>query len=403
MTASQEPQLHLIMNQSIITPTEESDQEEIITRVPGVFSSNAFPRLGNAKKINVIKKRPSYSEAVQADCSNDDSKTPLVRYNRAKPRNIDFGSFVPRRVDTRPRDPADVRPDHDIAISPKPDLISYNDIRSMRILPGYKIDGAHSAMGSLERGIPKKYKPKQSPKIRNSVGVALFRRNAKTNRVQILLVRKRSTYAFHTFVHSQYRSDDNHAISALFNKMTAEEKLDILSLNFNQLWYRIWLNTPFRTAFYYMCKHKFENTFLRDDGKRLNALIARSTCGELIWEIPKGRRSRGESVIDCAIREFQEETNIPKDHYRIVFMPDRGEGPTRSFTHQDEGTVYTNTYYMAVQKTNIKTNIDFRNESQIVEIGEIRWMDIDDIAKIDWNNLLVPFVRPLMQYMKRHV
>lgn len=429
--------------------SESSDEDN---NHSSVFAKDAFPRLGNSKKNMIVKKRPSYSEAVRTFSNGEGdnrSQLPAIRYNRSRPRNIDFSSFVPRRINGETvRDLAtkDAREDssrgdnsrgdssrgdnsrnfsmrelpmrelppreefaRDIRETPlkspvpgsRPDLISYNMIRESRIAPAYKIDGQYSALTPADRGAARKYRPKQAPKVRNSVGVALFRRHE--NRIQILLVRKRSTYAFHTFVHSQYKSDDTDAIMALFNKMTAEEKLDILSMNFNQIWYRIWLNTPFRTAFYYMCKHKFENTFLRDGGKNLRAMIARSTCGNLIWEIPKGRRSRGESTLDCAIREFQEETNISKEQYRVVFMPDRGAGPTRSFTHQDEGTVYTNVYYMAVENAPIKINIDFHNESQIVEIGELRWMDISDIAKVDWNGLLMPFIRPLMRYMRKHV
>lgn len=36
------------------------------------------------------------------------------------------------------------------------------------------------------------------------------------------------------------------------------------------------------------------------------------------WGFPKGRRVRCESDVECAIREFNEETNIPRDAYTIV-------------------------------------------------------------------------------------
>ena len=34
--------------------------------------------------------------------------------------------------------------------------------------------------------------------------------------------------------------------------------------------------------------------------------------------IPKGRRNNHESNMDCAIREFTEETNIDKKNYKIL-------------------------------------------------------------------------------------
>jgi 8-oxo-dGTP pyrophosphatase MutT (NUDIX family) len=36
------------------------------------------------------------------------------------------------------------------------------------------------------------------------------------------------------------------------------------------------------------------------------------------WGFPKGRRSRGESDLSCAIREFDEETNIPREAFVVL-------------------------------------------------------------------------------------
>ena len=35
------------------------------------------------------------------------------------------------------------------------------------------------------------------------------------------------------------------------------------------------------------------------------------------WEIPKGRRNLNETNRECAVREFQEETNILPDDYEL--------------------------------------------------------------------------------------
>ncbi len=35
------------------------------------------------------------------------------------------------------------------------------------------------------------------------------------------------------------------------------------------------------------------------------------------WGFPKGRRIRCESDLDCALREFNEETNIPQDSIHV--------------------------------------------------------------------------------------
>ena len=36
------------------------------------------------------------------------------------------------------------------------------------------------------------------------------------------------------------------------------------------------------------------------------------------WGFPKGRRMRGETDLACAVREFNEETNIPRESYVLL-------------------------------------------------------------------------------------
>ena len=35
------------------------------------------------------------------------------------------------------------------------------------------------------------------------------------------------------------------------------------------------------------------------------------------WDLPKGHIEEGETLIECAIREFEEETGIKRTHIRI--------------------------------------------------------------------------------------
>jgi 8-oxo-dGTP pyrophosphatase MutT (NUDIX family) len=94
--------------------------------------------------------------------------------------------------------------------------------------------------------------------------------------------------------------------------MTCEELFDILSLNFEQMWYRIWLTHDNRDLFHK--KHaRFQSVFMRNDsgaGLRHLCLSARGR-GALMWEVPKGRRqSAQEPDLICAVRELREETGL---------------------------------------------------------------------------------------------
>jgi hypothetical protein len=95
-------------------------------------------------------------------------------------------------------------------------------------------------------------------KTKHSIGIICCKVNgigAMTYRApQCLFICKRYTYAYNSFVHGNYRIED---LPELFSKMTIDEKLDILSFNFDQIWYRVWLGTP-KGASFAQSKTRFE-------------------------------------------------------------------------------------------------------------------------------------------------
>jgi len=239
-------------------------------------------------------------------------------------------------------------------------------------------------------------RPQTYHRNRVSFGVACCRFN--NGRPEILLVCKRFSYAYNAFVRGKYNSGNNAELIALFNGMTVEEKLDIRSLNFTQIWYRVWLDNISKTSNYYVAKNKFESTFMVDGGLRLKKLLAKSSNTDKVWEIPKGRKSnKTEPEIHCAIREFREETGIPKSRYKIF------PGAKRTYSFTDMGVRYTNTYYLAYMRHLIEPKINFGLSDQLDEIGDIRWMNITDIKYVDSSGHLVNFIRPIFNYMKKYV
>lgn len=227
-----------------------------------------------------------------------------------------------------------------------------------------------------------------------SAGVACVR-FAPTG-MEILLVRKRYTYAYNMFVSGRYKSDNSSDLITLFNSMTVDEKLDILSLNFVHIWYRVWLNNLQKTSSFYTAKSKFENAFVADGGARLRRLMSKSReNGQLIWEIPKGRKKgKTESDIACAVREFTEETtltmkqcNICQEKYKHSYISD--------------GTKYTNIYYFAYTRLNITPVVNAANQLQVGEIAEIKWMNMNAIIHVDSGGRLTPIAKKIFKYMKK--
>lgn len=230
---------------------------------------------------------------------------------------------------------------------------------------------------------------------RISVGVACTR--FTSTGMEILLVKKRYTYAFNKFVNGRYRSEERLNLIALFDCMTADEKLDILSLNFTQIWYRIWLNNSQKMSSFYAAKSKFENSFMADGGVKLKYLISKShKHGSLIWEIPKGRKkSKNESDIHCGLREFTEETNVTKK--QIKLMPD-----STQYSYISDGTKYTFIYFYAIAKSFIDPFIALTNKTQIGEVIEIKWMNLQSIQLVDNEGRLTQCVRKIFNFMKKN-
>jgi len=214
------------------------------------------------------------------------------------------------------------------------------------------------------------------------------------NEYKMLMVRRRNTYEFIEFVFGKYPADDNRLIR-MFSKMTIDEKLDIMSHNFNQMWWRIFLDEP-RKPMYFTSKSKFETTFLCDDGARLDRLLRAAGYSTRIWEIPKGHGKKGESEIDIAVREFTEETRLPSNFYHIY--PEA----TRSYSFIDSNITYVNKYFIAASPREFNLKIDMKNHDQIHEICEIKWMTIEEI-KILCSQGVYNLAKPIINYVKKHI
>ena len=147
------------------------------------------------------------------------------------------------------------------------------------------------------------------PGVKKSYGIICFRPGK--NGLQILMVKKSTTYHFCEFVAGHYRKQNDLHIIRLFNNMTYHEKMDILSMKFSNMWYRIYRENPDKVFFqgrqniwassYVKKKGKFEEIFLRDSGNKLHKLVANSCNVETPWEFPKGRRNEAkkEGEVEC--------------------------------------------------------------------------------------------------------
>ena len=97
-----------------------------------------------------------------------------------------------------------------------------------------------------------------------------------------------------------------------------------------------------------------------------------SKWNEPEWGFPKGRRNLKESDLDCALREFQEETNIKKNQITILNIT-----PVIEYFKGTNNINYKHIYYFAICNANI--NFNKKNKYQYSEISDIAWMDSNTI------------------------
>jgi len=248
-----------------------------------------------------------------------------------------------------------------------------------------------------------------------SAGIILCRKNETGPRpsLEVLLVLKRYTYAFAEFAHGRYTFGrpmpgivpPPRTVPELLNDMTREELLIIWSLDFNQIWYKIWLT--FKNVELFTRKNaKFQATFMRDGGELLQQYITVARAkGTILWEIPKGRRSSArESDIICGLRETREETGIDPREYRLL--------PDVNFrTSYISGDVrYTCAYQVALAYPRLAKSEQncvrwlslLRTIHQMAEVGEVRWCNIEQVRLID-SKRLAPLVEPAFRLVKKYI
>jgi hypothetical protein len=225
-----------------------------------------------------------------------------------------------------------------------------------------------------------------SDKIKKSYGIICFKKHPK-NGIKILLVKKPYTYSFSDFILGKYFKNNDSQLLKLFNNMTYHEKMDILSLNFSLMWYRIYRNTneyvfnqslTGQSQLYTQKKIKFEQCFLQDRGVRLKRLINNSINSEPIWEIPKGKKNADDiDDINSAMREFSEESMIKKEQYKILW-----DIKPYIETYTDFGRTYQSIFYFAESVGDWEPVINFNCLEQVSEVADIRWCCKNDLITL---------------------
>ena len=159
--------------------------------------------------------------------------------------------------------------------------------------------------------------------------------------VSVLMVRRKDSMAYMEFMRGKYDVKDTAFITRLVSNMTIEEQKLISTEEFDTLWLKLWgQGRDTHSIEYEISKQQYETI----DREGVVSTVP-SSYKEPEWGFPKGRRMRSESDIACAIREFGEETNIPREAYSVL----KNIVLEETFTGLN-GIPYRHIYYVALLK-----------------------------------------------------
>lgn len=222
-----------------------------------------------------------------------------------------------------------------------------------------------------------------------SYGVIAYRFNGD-NIPEFLMIRRKNTFAYIEFLRGKYQFHNKEQIVNLLRNMTNNEKQDLLNCEFQDVWNEMWGHTTFVNQYKreeLSSQKKFNNLkqgiYIGDTLEfNLETLIHEDIkyWDDAEWEFPKGRKNYQEKDIDCALREFKEETGYEIEDFIIV----ENLLPFEEIFIASNNKSYKHNYYLAFMDNN-QNKLDQYQES---EVSKIEWKTLEQcIASIRYYNI----------------
>jgi len=213
-----------------------------------------------------------------------------------------------------------------------------------------------------------------------SIGIIVFRYNDE-KKLEYLMIRRKDSLGFVDFMRGKYPLNNKSYIMNTINEMTIDEKNKILSLSFIDLWNYLW---GFNAGIQYRGEEKIsqeklsslkKGIYLNNEKYTLSKLINESNTNwsEPEWGYPKGRRNYQEKDLNCAIREFEEETGYLRSHLQII----QNVIPFEEIFTGSNYKSYKHRYYIA----KINDNIIEPGEFQKSEVSKVEWKTYVEVCK----------------------
>jgi 8-oxo-dGTP pyrophosphatase MutT (NUDIX family) len=201
------------------------------------------------------------------------------------------------------------------------------------------------------------------------------------NNIKFLLIQRRHSIAYMDFLRGKYKVDNIDQINSLFQYMNPEEINRLKTCEFKDLWNEMWNNDPIKTnnlKDFTLAETKF-NQLKTDKNLDLNLDFFIENVTPIYkqneWGFPKGRKNHNELPLQCAMREFSEETNINLSDINII----NNILPIEENLIGTNGLPYRHIYYIA--ETTLDNIENVRNNNEIGNIGFFNYNDAKELIR----------------------
>jgi len=209
-----------------------------------------------------------------------------------------------------------------------------------------------------------------------------------------LMVQRKDSLSYVEFMRGKYDLENRTYVMRLFSNMTKEERDKIHhNADFDCLWKDMWckgqeegtngcksFNREYGDALekfnlikkgYFVKNPQTDSTtFVNIDYYIKNTTIE---YDETEWGFPKGRRNVNENDINCAVREFKEETGINPRHLDIC----ADLKPLEEIFSGSNKKRYKHVYYVARIVSNDK-DVPFEHPPSCREIKDVKWFTYEE-------------------------
>ena len=196
--------------------------------------------------------------------------------------------------------------------------------------------------------------------------------------IQFLMISRKHSIGYMEFVRGRYKPYLIDKTMNLFKQMTQPEIDKVkqsLSMDrgFEFLWNDVWKDHMNG----HLCREKIEGQKNYDSIKYVGKNSPEISLEFIVdnvkpeykyeeWGFPKGRRNRNETELECAIREFKEETGLMDTDFKII----NEIQPLKETFNGTNGIKYSHVYYVAEMLTD-KIPVKDATPQQQNEIGNI--------------------------------